>query len=369
MYVMGEEEIEAVRRVVESRALFRYRGTEGECARFEAEFAEVLGSGTSALLLSSGTNALVAGLRALGIGAGDEVLVPAYTYVATAAAVRLVGAVPVIVGIDSELGMSAEDARSKCGPRTRAMIPVHMDGLSAEMESLLDLARAKNLLVLEDCAQAMGGSYRGRRLGTLGDAGAFSLNESKIISCGEGGIFVCSDRARFERAFNAHDLAARFSPLLRDLFRIPPEDLGMSMRVSEIHGAIMRVQLRRLEDLLARLRHRKTIFAEALRGFDLVRGGCASGDCGTTLHLRFRDPAEAAAAAKRLSAAGIRSGPPTMRPAHAAWKWREALGLQLDPMEMMASMERLSSVVRFELDPLLSESETRALGDRMRALL
>lgn len=367
MYEMGEEELEALKRVIESRELFRYRG--GECSLFESEFTAHLGGSRRSLLVSSGTNALIAALRAVGAGEGDEVLVPAYTYVATAAAVRLVGATPVIVGIDSELGMDVEEARALCGPSTRAIIPVHMDGLSAVMAPLLDLAHEKGLAVVEDCAQAIGGSYHGRKLGTLGEAAAFSLNESKIISCGEGGIAVCERGESFERAFNASDLAARFSPAVKQEFSTEHLQLGYSMRVSEIQGAIMRVQLRRLEGLLGKLRSRKAILLKQLRGFDFVTGGCREGDCGVALHPRFSDPAAAASACKRLNVAGISAVLPAMRPAHAAWKWQASVGIELAPLEIFTSMERLACVVRIDVDPSMNDEVAHSLGEKIRSLL
>jgi dTDP-4-amino-4,6-dideoxygalactose transaminase len=373
MYDIGDEEAEAVRKVILSKKLFRYQpGEGGECDRFEREFSEASGV-AHAVLVSSGTNALVAALVALGVGDGDEVLVPAYTFVATAGAVRLAGAIPVIVNVDETLGISASEARKKITPKTKAIIPVHMDGLASDMEGVCALAREFGLVVVEDCAQAIGGSYRERRLGAWGDAGAFSLNENKNITCGEGGIAVTSRRETYERMFGLQDLSAQFNPFKKEIFRDARPALGMSMRVSEIQGAIMRVQLTRLDGFLLRLRERKLIFLEMLAsvpGLRMTRGNCAAGDCASSLHLRFADPMQAGAVSKRLVGAGILAAFPTLRPAHVAWKWIELVdpaGAAAVKAELLPSMDVLMGTLKYDLNPALSLDETAELAKTMRA--
>ena len=375
MYEMDNRELEAVRKVIESKRLFRYQpGDAGECDLFEREFSAKIGT-THSIILSSGTNALLAGLLATGIGPGDEVLVPAYTFVATAAAVRLAGAVPVVVNIDATLGISVVDAKNKITPRTKAIIPVHMDGLAADMAAVCAFAQEFNLVVIEDCAQAIGGSFRGRRLGAWGRVGAYSLNDNKNISCGEGGIVVTSDRALYERMFCLQDLSSIFNPLKRPVFQDSARFLGMSMRVSEFQGAIMRVQLERLDDILSRLRERKQILTETLslaRGVRLVLGACAEGDCASSLHLRFEDPAVATAVSKKLIQHGILAAFPTLRPAHVAWKWLDLI----QPTEaasvkagLLPSMEILMSILKYDVNLRLSLDDTRELARNMARLI
>ncbi len=372
---MGHEELEAIRRVLESRKLFRYMPEQaGECDAFESSFAKRVGV-RHALLLTSGTNALVAALAAYGIGEGDEVIIPAYTFVATAGAVRMVGAKPVVVNIDSEFGLSVEDARQKVTARTKAILPVHMDGLSADMHGILELAREKGLIVIEDCAQAMGGSHHGRRLGSIGDAGAFSLNENKIISCGEGGIVTTSCSDAFERMMCLQDLSARYNPSKKGQFSSRTQSyVGMSMRVSEIQGAMIRVQLERLDPILEKLRARKNALIECLgsaRSVTIPRGHCTQGDCGTALHLRFSDPIVAGAASIHLRKQGIVAAFPTSRPAHVAWKWLELI----DPeraaeirAELLPTVDALTCTLRYEIDPRLTLEETLKIGNAMRSL-
>ena len=194
MYVMGQEEVDAVSRVVASKQLFRYRGGEGgETDQFETEWAAKIGA-EHAVAVTSGTAALMCGLAGLGIGPGDEVVVPAYTWMATAMAPLAVGAIPIVAEVDSALMLDAADVERKITPRTKAIIPVHMTGHPCDMDALMAVAGKHRLHILEDACQAVGGSYKEKRLGSIGTAGAFSFNHFKIITCGEGGAIVTSDQ-------------------------------------------------------------------------------------------------------------------------------------------------------------------------------
>jgi dTDP-4-amino-4,6-dideoxygalactose transaminase len=147
----------------------------------------------------------MASLTAVGLQPGDEVLVPGYTFIASMSAVIAVGGIPILTEIDESLTMDPADAERKIGPKTRAILPVHMLGNPCDMERILALAEKYRLAVIEDCCQALGAGYRGKRLGTWGRLGAFSLNSYKVINSGEGGLLVTSDRELYERAFAFHD--------------------------------------------------------------------------------------------------------------------------------------------------------------------
>ena len=206
MYEIGQEEIDAVAKVIRSGQLFRFRGGEGgEADTFEARMRELLGS-RHFLSVTSGTAALICGLAGLEIGPGDEVLVPAYTWLASPGAVLAAGAIPVLVDCDESLTMDPDDLERRIGPRTRAIMPVHMVGRPCNLDRILAIAKERGLKVIEDACQAVGGSYGGRRLTTLGDAGAFSFNQFKNIGCGEGGGLTTSDTAVYHRALVHHDL-------------------------------------------------------------------------------------------------------------------------------------------------------------------
>ena len=161
---------------------------------------------TYGLAVTSGTAALICGLVGLGIGPGDEVILPAFTWIASASAVVAVGAVPILAEVDDSLTLDPEDVEARITPYTKAILPVHMRGLPCKMDELMTVARKRNLKVLEDSAQADGASYKGRRVGSIGDAGAFSLQFNKILTSGEGGMVITSDQAVYERAVMFHDV-------------------------------------------------------------------------------------------------------------------------------------------------------------------
>ena len=302
MYRIGKEEAEAAARVIESGELFRVGSKRREVESFEQGFAQRLGV-RHALLLSGGTGALAAALVAIGIGPGDEVIVPAYTFIATPIAVLMTGAVPVIAEVDETLTMDPADVRRKLSAHTRALLPVHIQGFPCDMAALEAIAKAHGLLMVEDACQAAGGSFRGRALGSIGDAAAFSFNAQKIITAGEGGAFVTNDDEYYKRALLYHDCGAAFWSKDAVAGTIP--FAGSNLRASEITGAIMRVQLTRLDGILADLRRVKTAISRALTadpgfaGADLIPSHDAAGDCGTTLGLRLPEAEQA----KKLAAA------------------------------------------------------------------
>ena len=178
-YIIGKEEADAAREILETGCLDRYINSEnGASVQFERSFSRKMDS-KYALVVSSGTGALICALKGLGVGPGDEVIIPAFTYIATALAVFAVRAVPIIAEIDSSLTISPIDIAKKVTSKTKAIIPVHMHGLPCSMNEIMDLAKQHNLLVLEDVAQACGGSYQGKKLGSIGDSGAFSFDETR----------------------------------------------------------------------------------------------------------------------------------------------------------------------------------------------
>ncbi len=327
---LGIEEIEAVSRVIRSGKLFRYQNQPGECRKFEESFARKFGA-NYAILVTSGTNALVAALLASKIGAGDEVIIPAYTFVATAAAVLNVGAIPVVVNIDQKLGINVDEIGNKITSKTKAIIPVHMDGMSCDICSVIDIAKKHNLIVIEDTCQAMGGTNTGRHLGTLGRFGCYSLNMDKIITCGEGGIVVTNSREDYETLCCVSDSAFSFSPHHADFFKAILPTLGQSMRASEISGAIAREQLKKIDLILNNYRQLKNEFLSFFydqkdRSFTIINGYDRAGDCGTSVHLLCNNPIAANDLGKKLRENGIPAIPPSMRPAHIVWKWSHMLG-------------------------------------------
>src|SRR5436190_18648044 len=260
---VGEEELEALRRVIESKNLFRYYGVGGgpdEVTSFEREFAAHFGA-KHALCVNAGSAALICGLIGAGVGPGDEVIIPAYTWNATANAVVAARAIPVLAEVDELLTRDPEDVSRRITPRTRAILPVHMRGAPADMDALTTLASDHGLALIEDVCQAAGATYRDRLLGTFGDAGAFSLQFNKIITTGEGGVMITNRDDVFELAIDVHDCAGSVRRGT-GLPRFP----GWNFRASEIQGAVARVQLTRLDRLIAKMRVNHARITERVAG-------------------------------------------------------------------------------------------------------
>ena len=343
MYRIGQEEIDAVARAIRSKAFFKINDAGREVYHFEEEWKTLTGS-RYALLMTSGFGALAAALTALGVGPGDEVIVPAYTYIATALAVTATGAVPVIVDTDETLTISVADAEKHISPHTKAIVPVHIQGFPCDMDGLRKLADKHHIAVVEDACQADGGSYKGRYLGTLGDAGAYSFNYFKVLTSGEGGLFVTDDRTLYERALIYHDASAVafFGDQLEDVSQ--PVFGGTEFRVSDIIGAILREQLKKLPALLSDLRKNH----DALRaGLDdrltVLPSHDPQGGCPTTLALRFDTAGACRAFAARCAEQGLGLTIPIDTGKHVYTNWtqimekRGALHPAMDPFRMAAN--------------------------------
>jgi dTDP-4-amino-4,6-dideoxygalactose transaminase len=274
----------------------------GECSRFEEEWAHKIGTKYALLMCGGGTAALVCALAGIGIGPGDEVLVPAYTWMATATSVLAVGSIPVLTEVDETLAMDPADVERKVTPQTKAIIPVHMIGRPAHMERLCAVARKHGLKVVEDSCQCDGGSFQGRRTGSWGDVGAFSFNYFKIISTGgEGGCLVTNDRKIYETAFIYHDSGSAFRPKAAEMS--VPIFVAHQFRADEVLGALGRAQMARLDGILADLRRNRKRFEAELDGVGCLRvapNNDAEGDCGVGVLFQFEEEARAAAFAKVL---------------------------------------------------------------------
>jgi dTDP-4-amino-4,6-dideoxygalactose transaminase len=244
-----EEEPARVRRALEGRVA----GDGPFCRRVEDRLASWLGV-PRVLLTTSCTHALELALLALGVGPGDEVVCPSFTFVSTANAVLRVGARPVFADIEeTTLGLDPGDVARRLTPRTRALLPVAYAGVAPEMRALLDLAQARRLYVVEDAAQALGARYEGRAVGTLGDAGAFSFHETKNLSCGEGGALVLRDDAAARQAEIVREKGTNRTAFLRgevDKYTWVAE--GSSYVLSEILAAVLDAQLDKAPEIAAR---------------------------------------------------------------------------------------------------------------------
>jgi len=266
----ASDEIDAVRDVLASAKVNYWTGSHGRA--FEREFADYHGGGY-AVALANGTVALECALRALGIGAGDDVVVPCRTFIATASAVVAVGARPVVADIDVASGnITAASIEAALTPATRAVIIVHLGGLPCEMDEIAQLVRARSLKLVEDCAQAIGAEYRGRKVGTFGDAAAFSFCQDKIVSTGgEGGMLLLSNEQHWKHAWSYKDHGKNPDKALRGgggggTFVWLHDDFGSNARMTEMQAAIGRLQLAKLDAWIDRRRANAAALLDALSG-------------------------------------------------------------------------------------------------------
>lgn len=310
IHYMGDQEVEAVNRVVLSRSLFRYYGVklQKEVESFEAEFAKFLGV-SHAVAVSSGTGALNVALSALGVGPGQEVIVPAYMWVSVAAAVVQHGAIPVLADIDDTFCLDPKSIEERISSRTTGIIVVHMSGAPADVKAIREVADRRKLFVLEDCAQCVGGSVQGRRVGTFGDIATFSFQMNKNMTSGEGGSVVTNNLRLYHRAFACHDLGYARDDQGR--LNLSDPDLclwGQGCRLDELRGAVLRVQLTKLPQIIASMHRSKYRIRKALENFpqiQLRKIVDPAGDTGSFLISTYADQQTAQRVNAALRAEGI----------------------------------------------------------------
>ncbi len=346
IYRMGQGEIDAVSRVLSSRFLFKVNGGPyQECMNFEEELRQKFDV-KNAVYVTSGKAALISALVGMGIGPGDQVIVPAYTYIATAMAVVAVGAIPVIAEVDDTLTIDPVDVEKKITPATKAIFPVHIHGFPCNMDAICAIAKKHNLMVLEDACQADGGSYKGKRLGTIGDAGALSFNAFKIISAGEGGALLTNNDKIFHGAHIYQDASgiAFFGDQLAQNDIEP--FCGVEYRTNEVGAAIMREQLKGMDDLLADLRRTKKAIMDGLSDtFEFAPSNDPDGDCGITVALKFDDAKKAREFSEKIYGEGVMGELPIDTGKHVYSNWtpiinkRGALNPLMDPFKMEANKD------------------------------
>ncbi len=292
-----QQEEQALLEVLEQGSPFRYwgPGRPVKVQRFEESFARYMGA-QFALGVTSGTAALDCAIAALGIGPGDEVIVPAYTWWSDYTCVVQAGALPVFAEVDGTLNLDPQDFERRITPRTKAAIAVHLLGGPCDMAPVMEIARRRTVAVIEDCAQCVGGSYRGRKLGSIGDVGIYSFQINKMITSGEGGALVTSDPALYERAARFHDMGT-----IRQLFldRIGGPSrvatfAGENFRMSELTGAMLGAQLSKLDTMVAQLRRNAGAIYEGIQslpGIHLRQRPDPEGDIGYGVFFELVDRA------------------------------------------------------------------------------
>jgi len=271
-----QDEIEAVTRVLQSGKVNYWTGSEGKA--FEQAFAQYFGV-EHAIALANGSVALELALYALGIGAGDEVIVTPRTFIASASSIVMRGATPVFADVDPDSqNITADTIRSQITPKTRAIILVHHAGWPCCMDPILELAAEHHLNIIEDCAQAHAATYKGRPVGVFGDAAAFSFCQDKIMSTGgEGGMLIVRDKAIWERAWaykdhgKSYDAVFQYKDASGPMFRWLHESFGTNWRMTEMQAAIGRLQLTKLDNWVAKRRANAKILIDCLSQIPALR--------------------------------------------------------------------------------------------------
>jgi dTDP-4-amino-4,6-dideoxygalactose transaminase len=348
--ILGAEEAAAVTKVIESGMLTHKSGAGLYAKQFEEAFAKFTGA-KHAIAVNSGTSALHASLLALDIKPGDEVIVPAFTFVATTNVVLLCGAKPVFVDVTLDTySIDPEKVDRAITARTKAILPVHLYGHPADMNPLLELARQHHLAVIEDCAQAHGAQYRGRQVGTLGDAGCFSLYPSKVITTGEGGLITT----------NNDQLAERLRRIRTHGETKPYEfvELGHNYRMPEIEAAIGIEQMKRLPGFLAERRKNAIYLSKEL---DDVRGIVLPTEAPWATHnwylftIRIVAPRRRDTVLKALQAANIGATVYYEVPLHLTPMYRKRYGFKEGSMPKSEQAAR--EVVSLPCHPALTKEE------------
>ena len=309
-YWIGKEEEQEVIDVLRARYLFRY-GNERDpnfkhkVKTLEEEINKSFKSGY-ALAVTSGTAALITALSAAGIGPGDEVIVPGYTFIASITAIIICNAVPVLAEVDDSLTLDPEDVEKKITPYTKAVMAVHMLGNPCNLDELSKIAKKHNLILVEDSAQAFGGYYKTKRLGTIGDIGTYSFNFFKTINAGDGGMVVTDDENLYKNAFAYHDQG--HLPLRMGVEIGKRSIIGQNFRMNELTAAVLLAQFRKLDELIRRMHYLKEKFKRQIEGMDGLsfrKINDDKGECGTILTVFFRNKKIAEEAAKRLNTATV----------------------------------------------------------------
>lgn len=310
-----EKERAELLEVLETRSPFRWYGPGGtpkKVLQFEKEFAARMGA-KYALGVTSGTAALQVALAALEIGPGDEVILPAWTWHSCFNTIVLAGALPVCAEIDESFNIDPSDIERRITPRTKLIMAVHLQGNPADLDRILAVARSHKLRVLEDCAQSVGASYKGKPLGSIGDVGIYSLQLNKTITAGEGGAVVTNDPVLYERASRFHDLGGLRAPH-QDAVGKQQLDwfIGANYRMNEFTGGVLLAQTRKLDKVVDAVRANAQRVYEGIRdlpGIKFRRRYDPAGELGSGVFIDFggkprRDRFLAAMKAENITAAG-----------------------------------------------------------------
>ncbi len=308
--LFGQEERKEINDVLETGMLFRYnhdaqRNGIWKAREFEAEVRKITGA-KYAHAVSNGSAAIAIALASAGIGAGDEVIVPPFTFIASVEAVLFIGAIPVFAEIEDTLCLSAAGIEKAITPKTKGVCLVHMCGGVADMDGIMKVVNDYNLVLVEDAGQAFGATYKGKSVGLFGKAGSFSFDFFKIATAGEGGIFITDDEETYKLADAYSDHGHNHVGNNRGMEQHPV--LGFNYRISELHSAVGLAQTRKVPQIREANRKHKKMLMDILsqtEGISFARLGDPEGDSATFLNMMLPDTATAKATVDELNKAGI----------------------------------------------------------------
>jgi 8-amino-3,8-dideoxy-alpha-D-manno-octulosonate transaminase len=375
--VVGKEEQAAVNDVFEKsngvvfahgfdalrNGIFRVRDLEKQISqRFEARHAQAVSSGSTALKVA---------LKAMGIGPGDEVITQSFTFIATAEAILEVGATPVIVDIDRTLNMCPLKFEEAITENTKAVIPVHMLGVTASMGQILSIAKKYELMVLEDAAQGLGGKFDGRHLGTLGDMGTYSFDGGKTVICGEGGMIVTNDETKYIKARAYHDHGHEYHPTLG---RGVENALctGFNYRMSELQAAFASAQFKKLDYILRRQKENQIKLRDAISriGYEFRAIPDEEGDIGDSIVFFLDSPERAESFARKMmeNGLGTKNLPDAIR-WHFARHWKHLyreFGLYPDSQSLWKKSDKiLSRAIALPIMINMSEQQIHSTAEKL----
>jgi dTDP-4-amino-4,6-dideoxygalactose transaminase len=375
--------------VVDTGVPFRFSGRRGvapvKVSTFEKEFAAKIGA-RFALALSSGTAALECAIAALEIGPGDEVILPAWTWHSDCTAVVRAGALPVFAEIDESFNLDPKDIEARITPHTKAIIAVHLQGNPADLDPILAIARNHKLRLIEDCSQAVGAAYKGRRLGSMGDIGTYSHQESKTITSGEGGTLVSSDPALFERAVRFHDVGNIFAPHKQMLGEVQLSPfVGTNFRMSEFSGGVMLAQLRKVDTIIGAARANAARVYDGLRDVPGLRFRLRpdpAGDLGSPVFIRFDSKAQRDRFMELMKAENVPANPPggsvilpiqsyienkiTVHPAWPTWTSARGKAIRYGAASCPRTIDVLSRFAGVPVGPRYTRQDTQDIVAAVR---
>jgi dTDP-4-amino-4,6-dideoxygalactose transaminase len=369
---VGKEEIDAVTAVLKAKSMYRFYGPKflNVTGKFEAHLRRYIGR-KYALALTSGTAALHTALVGLGVGQGDEVIIPTYAWVACPDAVVAAGGTPVLANIDDSLTLDANDVEQKITSRTKAIMAVHIRGTPCNLDALSRVARSYGVALLEDVAQAAGGTYHGKKLGTIGRLASYSFQLNKMISAGEGGALLTDDKVIYERAVMFHDVGTPYRAWEEKNLKFSIEAFpGVNYRINEISAAILDEQLKKIDWIIKDIKKNKAKIKKGISDIGGIRFRTLNdpeGEAGISLVFFVKRPEQAIMFKKALRAENIWSPSgaypgvvydPNVRDGHVFMHWGHVFkGIERVQRRYKQTLDLLSRAVHLDISPLLSEQD------------